>query len=215
MASVPDICNIALSHVGDDAVITSIDPPDGTVQAGHCRRFYPIARKAMIEMGPWGFATARAELAEVANASNVWAYAYALPSNCLKPLRVLRAVGFPYVHASIYEADTLSGNLTNEQGGSEFVIENGVLFTHEPEAVLIYRRDITDTTKFTPTFVIAIGYMLGSFLAGPIVKGMDGVQLGAKLLEMAMSWAAQAAVLDANSTTETNDHLPSSLRARQ
>ena len=72
MASVADICNVALSHIGDEGVVVSIDPADGSSQAGHCKRFYPIARKAMIEMGAWNFALKRVEMAEVANTSSVW-----------------------------------------------------------------------------------------------------------------------------------------------
>lgn len=216
MASVPDICNVALSLVGADAVVTSISPPDGSVEAGHCARFYPLARRMMIEMGPCLFALKRAELAEVDNASTVWGYAYALPADCIKPLRVLRAVDFPYTNASIYEIDkVLTSFEPNEQGGAEYQVEGQVLFCHEPEAVLIYRRDVTDTTKFTPTTVLGLGTLLGSFLAGPIVKGMDGVKLGRALREDAQTLLAQAGVLDANSSTERHEPIASSIRARQ
>lgn len=216
MASEVDVCNIALSAVGDDTVVTSIRPPDGSVAAGHCARFYPLARKMMIEMGPCLFALTRAELAEVDNVSQVWSYAYALPADCIKPLRVLRALDFPYTNASIYEIDkVLTSFEPNEQGGAEYQIEGQVLYTHEPEAVLIYRRDVTDTTKFTPTTVMGLGTLLASFLAGPIVKGMDGVRLGRALREDAQALLAQAAVLDANSSTERHEPMPSSIRARQ
>ena len=33
MSSVVDICNIALSRLGDRATVTSIDPPEGSAQA--------------------------------------------------------------------------------------------------------------------------------------------------------------------------------------
>ena len=48
MSSVVDICNIALSRLGDRATVTSIDPPEGSAQADHCRRFYPIALKTIL-----------------------------------------------------------------------------------------------------------------------------------------------------------------------
>ena len=63
MASVVAICNTALSHIGDSANVTSIDPPDGSAQAGYCATFYPIALSAILEMASWGFATARSTLA--------------------------------------------------------------------------------------------------------------------------------------------------------
>ena len=60
MASEVDICNLALSHLGDTATIASLDPPEGSAQAEHCARFYPIARDSLLEMHAWGFATSRA-----------------------------------------------------------------------------------------------------------------------------------------------------------
>lgn len=217
MSSDVDICNVALAHVGDEALVEAIDPPDGSVQAGHCARFYPIARRAMIEAGPWTFALARAELAEVAtNDSDVWTYAYALPSLCVKPLRILRAYDFPFVMASIYDIDRFMLNIGgDEQDGASFQIQGRTLYTHEPEAMLIYRQDVVDPSKFTPNFVMGLGYMLASLLAGPIVKGIEGVRLSRALLELAMQVTATAATLDANSSRERNDVMPSSIRARQ
>ena len=52
MASVVDICNQALSHLGDSATVASIDPPEGSAQAEHCARFYPAALAALLEMHP-------------------------------------------------------------------------------------------------------------------------------------------------------------------
>ena len=33
MASDVDVCNLALSHIGDTANVASINPPDGSVQS--------------------------------------------------------------------------------------------------------------------------------------------------------------------------------------
>ena len=56
MASEVDICNLALGHLGDNATVSSISPPEGSAQAEHCARFYPIARDALLEMHNWNFA---------------------------------------------------------------------------------------------------------------------------------------------------------------
>ena len=61
------ICNLALSHLGDTAQVTSIKPPDGSVQAQLCANFYYQARNALLEMHAWGFATRRAVLAAVSD----------------------------------------------------------------------------------------------------------------------------------------------------
>jgi hypothetical protein len=63
VASEVDICNLALGHIGDSATVSSINPPEGSAQAEHCSRFYPIARDSLLEMHNWGFATKRTNLA--------------------------------------------------------------------------------------------------------------------------------------------------------
>jgi hypothetical protein len=91
MASEIDICNLALSHLGDNATVASIDPPEGSAQAEHCARFYPMARDALLELHHWKFATRRANLALLNAESWSWSYAYAAPSLTLKLLAVLPA----------------------------------------------------------------------------------------------------------------------------
>lgn len=59
------ICNLALSHLGDTATVVSIKPPDASVQAQLCARFYYVARNSLLEMHAWSFATRRVKLAEV------------------------------------------------------------------------------------------------------------------------------------------------------
>lgn len=94
MPSVVDLCNTALSHIGAENTVTSIDPPDGSVEAGHCATFWPIARRFALEMVKPTWAKKRVTLAQVTNTSTVWEFAYALPSDCVHPLRVLNHVFF-------------------------------------------------------------------------------------------------------------------------
>ena len=72
MASPVDICNTALAYLGDVANVVSIDPAEGSAQAEHCARFYPLARDALLEMHDWGFATRRVALAGLANPTTQW-----------------------------------------------------------------------------------------------------------------------------------------------
>jgi len=216
MPSVTDHCNVALSHIGADAVVVSISPPDGSVEAGHCARFYPIARRELIESHPWSFTKTRATLAEVTNPSTIWTHAYAMPSDCVKPLRVLSLTDFDaYLLSWDYDASGRSALASiDEHTGVPFDIESGVLLTHEPEAVLIYQRDITDTTKFSPLFGSALGYLLAGYLAGPIIKGMEGARTGATLREQGFGLLAKAAASDANASTEQIEPVPGQIKAR-
>lgn len=219
MASVVDLCNIALSHLGARAQVSSIAPPDGSVEAGYCARFYPIARREVIEAGNWSFSKKRVALAAVTNESTVWAYAYALPSDCMMALRVLRlqyiadaAIFWPltYEIGSFPQLDLLF----TERGSADFEIEGSVIYTNEPEAVLLYKRDITDTTKFTPLMTSAVGMVLAGYLAGPIIKSIDGARVGAQWREQGYRMVAKAAASDANASSENNEFIPGQLAVR-
>ena len=105
-------------------------------------------------------------------------------------------------------------HLFTERGSSSFEREGDVLFTNEPAAVLLYKRDVTDSAKFTPLFTTALGMMLAGHLAGPIIKGMDGAKVGAQWREAAMNVAARAAARNANAGSETSEFIPGQLAAR-
>ena len=77
-----DIANLALSYLGDGATVASIDPPEGSAQAQHCARFYPIALKLMLESHQWNFITRRDYLAVVQDCYfKDWRFVYAYPSD--------------------------------------------------------------------------------------------------------------------------------------
>lgn len=208
MPSPVDICNMALSHIGSDAIVSSIEPPDGGVEAGHCARFYNLARTAMLELGNWSFARTRAQLAEVTNTSTAYEFAYALPSDCLRAQRVLRLSS-----NSIFTIESFE---INESSSADFVIEGQVLRTNEPEAVLLYTTDVVDSTQFTPSYVSALGYMLASYVAGPIVKGNEGAKLGDAMRERAMAEARASDANDGNASSSTTAaFVPGQIVARR
>lgn len=162
MPSVVDICNLALSRIGDEATVTSIDPAEGSSQAEHCARFYPIARDTLLELHDWKFATKRVLLALSSNSDLFeWAYAYALPSNLIRALKVLPETGSA-------QDDTEDFDQMVDADDAQVVLTNC------EEASLIYTTRVTDTTKFTPLFVDALGWLLASYLAGPVIKGDAG-----------------------------------------
>ncbi len=209
MASIAQICNMALSHIGSEARVSSISPPDGSVEAGHCATFFDIARTELIEPGHWRFVLKRAALAQVTNASLTWAYAYAMPSDCMAPKRILR----PMSTLTVFTQDE-PGYSPNDADSADFNVEGDVLYTNEPDATLLYVRDVTDTTKYTPSFTAALSYLLASYLAGPILKGSEGTRVGDAMRERAMALASLAATASANASSTTHDFTPSSVAAR-
>lgn len=211
MSSVVDICNLALSHLGDEAQVSAISPPDGSVQAAQCGRFYPIARDVMLEAHPWSFATKRVALAAVTNdLSDDWEYAYALPSTCLRPLSAL----YPGVPERVLSTDS-------DNGSHPYIVEAGedgtaVLYTNVETAVLRYIDRIEDSSKFSPGFVIAVSRLLAAYLAGPILKGSEGMRVSQAQLKWFEMEFRKAAAMNANVGKRSTLHTrqPSFIAAR-
>lgn len=203
MASVVDICNTALGHLGDDATVAAIDPPEGSPQAEHCARLYPIARDATLEEHGWGFATTRKTLTGALDLYyDGWLYVYAAPSDMLKPQAMLPAGWQRGQPTAEFEQET-------DADGQMLIL------TDEAEPVLRYTKKITDTGKFTPLFVTALGWRLASFLAGPVLKGDAGRTATIECYKMFVAILSPAKVSDANAQRVNIPELPSAIEARQ
>jgi hypothetical protein len=196
MASEVDICNLALSYLGDEATVASIDPPEGSPQAGYCARFYPIARDAMLELHTWAFTLRRVRLALLPNDWPMWAYAYGVPSDALRLLAVL-----PPDATSDYTVSATRGDSSAEpQAYSLETDDTGrkVILTNQPNAVLRYAVAARDTTQFPPLFVLALSWHLASMLAGPMLKGDVGAAEAKRCAGMMQAYLSRATVTDAN-----------------
>jgi hypothetical protein len=205
MASAVDIVNLALSHIGDTAQVTSISPPDGTIQASHGGRFYPIARDLMLEAHPWSFATVRVPLAVITGADQPeWAFSYALPSKCLRALAVLGPDAPSDASSDPYKVEAIAGN------GAR------VLYTNTEQTTLRYIQLVEDTTKFTPGFVTALGRLLASYLAGPIIKGDVGAAVSKAQMQIWVAELGHAKDMDSDvgHSNGYRDRVPDAVRAR-
>ena len=210
MTSAVQICNMALSHVGSEARVSSISPPDGSIEAGHCAAFYDQARTELLEPGNWAFALKRTTLAQVTNPSTAWAYAYAKPSNCLRALRILR----PSVAVTVFTQDQVAEPHTGDRGSAPYDTEGEVILTNEPDATLVYVQDVTDTTRFPASFTSAFSYLLGAYLSGPIIKGNEGMRVGDAMRQRAQAMASLSATSSANASSADTLPQPSILAVR-
>lgn len=188
MSSDVDICNLALSHLGDAATVASIDPPEGSAQAEHCALYFPIVRDALLEMHDWGFATKRAVLAQLTNPITQWAYCYAAPNNLIRAIAVLDSAGTSDTSDGIPAAGSwgdASVMLLGSYTPQPFVRETAdsgadVIYTDQESAMLRYVARVTDTSRFSPAFVDLFTCALAAALAGPIIKGQAGEAAAAR-----------------------------------
>lgn len=222
MASEVDICNLALSHLGDDATVSSLDPPEGSAQAEHCARFYPQARNSLLEMHDWNFATRRAQLAEVTSDWEQWRHAYVQPADCLRVLAVLDPnvpddYSYPLVSPFYVEGGPVPTQAVYTP--QPYVCEtdsagNQLIRTNQEGAMLRYTMLVSDPTKFTPLFIQALSWHLASMLAGPLLKGEAGRAAASDCIKMAMSYLSQARSSDSMQRKVTPTHAVSWMAGR-
>lgn len=201
MTSIVDICNLALSRLGDDATVASIDPPEGSAQAEHCARFYPVALDSLLELHPWKFCTRRATLASLDVDLFGWSYAYAEPAGAVRILKVLDADTKDDAHSEPFETSS----------GSDGAL---LIRTDLETATALYTVRVTDTTKFPPLVVDALGWLLASHLAGPIIKGNEGRTESKRCLQMFGGVIRQATMSDSGQRHTDPDHSPEWIAGR-
>lgn len=183
MATDVDVCNIALSYLGDSAVIGSINPPSGGAQAQHCARFFPLALGEFVEAHEWNWCTTRVSLAEVDNPTTTWIYAYGLPGDMASPIAVISSdagddysVGIPSPYTtSLVNFDASLGGYTAQPYSIETLADGTpVLLTNQQYAVLRYKRIVENVGPLPPLAIEALARLLAAKLAGPIIRGEKG-----------------------------------------
>jgi hypothetical protein len=219
MASEVDICNLALAYLGDTATVASIDPPEGSAQAEHCARFYPIARDTLLNMHAWNFASRRVVLAQVAQPYAQWKYAFATPGDMMYAVSVIPhdakadyAISFwpsdnpPWLHN--YSPVLAAGQYVPQPYSVETDTSgNKVIYTDLEHAMLRYQALVTDTTQFSPLFVNCLSWHLASMLAGPILKGDQGSSQAARCMQMMAQYLAEAKRTDAAERNIKVEHI--------
>lgn len=141
-----EIINLALSRLGESP-IQSLE--EGSVPANTAKIMYDASRRAVLRDYLWSFALRRQALARYAGDGSVSANAFALPSDCIRAVRLVDADG---------------------QSPSAFEVRGNTLYTEAEKATLEYVADVDDSVLFDAAFVEALSLKLASDLAMP-VKG--------------------------------------------
>ena len=219
MASEIDICNLALGHLGDNATVSSISPPEGSAQAEHCARFYPIARDALLEMHYWNFTMRRVNLAQLTNNWPEWKYAYALPADAINIIAVMPPDAHDDYATRFLPTDTPSfaHNYSpvisaGRYSPQDFTVElgddgNHILYTNQDKAMLRYTAYVTDTNSYSPLFVMALSWQLAAMLAGPVIKGDAGSAEAKRCTQMAMGYVSSAKTSDSQQRRNSIEHI--------
>lgn len=165
------IANIALSRIGQDPIITSLDPADESTEAQMAAMFLPLVRDKIFTAHDWSFLRVRDHLAEVVNE---------------KPHP-------PYKHLYMFPADAESIVFVFSEGLADypqpFEIEanrDGARFICTPadNAWAEYQIYGDNVQSLPPLLEDAIAWGVAAELCGAIVKGATGAQLAQYALQM-------------------------------
>lgn len=185
MASVVEICNMALAEVGD-VFIESLS--ENSKEARRCTVAYPPARRGLLRAFDWNFARARAELAPLAEAPDFGFEAvFQLPSSCLRLLQVVSEV--------------------------EWRIEGRTVLASGDSLQILYTTDVTDPNQFDALFSRALALRIASDVAFSLAASKDLVKNLETLFQMAITqaqrigavesdWETKTVVMDSNAWTQ-------------
>lgn len=172
MPSTTDLANDALGQIGAE-FITNIT--DGTTQANLCQRFLDELRDALIRRHRWNFAVTKKVLNQEATGPVAkWAYAYALPSDCLRVLE-------------------LGDDFGDTPWQVERVNDKKCIVTDETTLTITYLARVTDPNKWDVAFYQALATHLASKLASGLLRN---VKLATDLYALAESKARDAEAID-------------------
>ena len=215
MATEVDICNLALAHLGDDATIASLSPPEGSAQAEKAARFYPIARNTLLEMHTWNFASKRGNLALTTNTLDQWDYAYVAPADMMSPVAVISPSAQNDYATRMSAGDTPGGITSNyaptivagQYTPQQFSIEGNLIYTTQQNAMLRDQAFITDPSLFSPLFVMTLSWHLASMLAGPVIKGDQGAAEAKRCTQVMVNYLSTAKQSDNLHRDITVEHI--------
>lgn len=208
MATIVDICNLALSYLGEGSTVTSIDPPDGSPHAGNCNRWYPHALRACFEDFDWSWATNRiipARLTSIDNSVYQWKYGFTLPSEMVRLINVKSPSGAPEFPHSFCDYE-VEANCTN---GSK------ILLCNAPDPIVTYVKYVDNSSLYPSYFVECVVLRLAAMLVGPIRRTDSATQTAAAILNQYAQALSAAKTLDARASLQERPRfIASQLRAR-
>lgn len=198
------ICNLALGDIRADEIG---EIGEGGVSAQMCQRYYPHCLDTLLDRHTWSFVTRLVTLAKLSTneRSLEWAYAYGLPTNILRPMRIL-----PAATSTAMMPDWGWGDGPVSDWWSRFEIEANKLYCNLDGAQLEYAADDIETSAMPPLFRDALRKLLASSLAVPI---RDSREMKADLLKEA-ELAISRAIADDMNRQPSGDSVDDIARVR-
>ena len=239
MTSEADICNRALAAIGTRSQIASLT--ENSNEAINCNLLYHALRDELIRLAPWNCATNYQTLTLLLAAPGTpenpatggthwskgtqppppWAYEYAYPSDCLKPLWVVPQFTTGFASGIPITTATTGGVPAYWQGppvrykvGVDQDLNGNdikVILTNQEDAILAYCRRVTNPDVWDSQFDQAVVAALAGRLAIPLTG--DKALANLKIQE-ANAFIVTARQGDGNEGLTINDVTPDWIRVR-
>ena len=150
--------NISLFNIGHTRRVNTLI--EDTVERRNCETVYEQKKESLLSSSNWGFAKTSVGLSSTGYTPIGWAYEYFYPIGCLRAIEIAKASReldpIPFQSALRY----------NQDDGSE----RRVIWTNEPQANLIFIRNVQDPSVFTPKFTDALCAYMGIDLSRVMAK---------------------------------------------
>lgn len=184
MASQTDVCNLALSILGQSSIASLTDNSNA---ARVLNIEYDLIRRGMIEgPGIWRFSVKRASLPSLTQVpvSGPFTTMYAMPSDCLRTLQI----------GDMYAGLDLSDYRQGPTDADYSIEGRNILCDYGSPLSLQYVADVTDTTQFNSNFVIAFAGQLAwtccERLTGSDAKQKDALARKDRAMSAALASSA-------------------------
>ncbi|HID9280214.1 TPA: hypothetical protein ACXIZC_002790 [Serratia marcescens] len=188
MASVIQICNVALGRLGNSRVIASLT--EKSKEAAACNLFYEDCRDAVLADFPWRFATKRVALADLGIEQPDWQYSYRYPVDCMRIVAIVSPDGQRFV---------MPDQRVPYEVGSDVDGTGRLIVTNLPKAWLRYVSKVTDPNMFDAEFRDALAWRLAAEIAMQITGDAN---MGNRAEQKYQLTISSAATLSMNETQE-------------
>lgn len=156
-------------------------------EALSCARHFAAVRDGLLSVHPWVFARRTSSPARLTAETDGWRYAYVIPLDCLRVLRVLSK--------SPLAVTTLRHHLHEEL---KWEIYGGHIVCNHEDIVIRYTSRIEDTQKWDPMFADAFVMLLAGEIAAEVQGDISARERFAESARMKISEAYSAAAIQAD-----------------
>ena len=224
MATEVEICNLALSLLGEQADVVSVNPSDGSENAGLCGRWFPLAKRRIFEEADWGFAQKRARLSQLSGVDSALygdEKAYAYPSDAVRIID-LYSQKAESARDSEFSIDPYDARAFEDEPVSRdrWRIEynpsnsNRMIVTNVEQAVAHYTCYIDSVAIYPAYFIEPLVVLLASYLVGPIKRQNSTSTEALNLLKQYQQSLSTAKTIDAKMVRHKTLRVPTKISSR-